>query len=189
MSTAGTTAIGEASPLAKARIAGVFYFLTFLTGGAALFLRGPLGLAAGFVAGASYVAVTLVFYSLFKPVNKGLSLLAAVVSLVGVAIGPLALLVPAVSRVNPLVLFGFYCLMVGFLILRSTFLPPALGVLMAIAGVSWLTFLSPALAKSLSPWNFVPALIGEGSLTVWLLVKGVNVPRWKEQADTNVPPR
>lgn len=183
MNTAGATAgIREPSPLPKAKIAGFFYLLTFLTGGAALFLHGPLGLAAGFVAGGCYVAVTLLLYYLFKPVSKGLSLTAAVVSLVGVAIGPLGLLVPALSRVNPLVLFGFYCLMIGFLILKSTFLPPILGVLMAIAGVSWLTFLSPSLAKSLSPWNFVPALIGEGSLTLWLLVKGVDVTRWKEQA-------
>lgn len=183
MSSAGTTAdIREPSPLPKAKIAGFFYLLTFLTGGAALFLHGFLGMAAGIVAGACYVAVTLLFYYLFWPVNKSLSLLAAIVSLVGVAIGPLGLLVPAVSRIDPLVLFGFYCLMIGFLILRSTFLPPALGVLMGIAGLSWLTFLSPSLAKSLSPWNFVPGLIGEGSLTLWLLVKGVNVPRWKEQA-------
>lgn len=182
MSTAGTTAIVEASPLSKARIAGIFYLLTFLTGGAALFIHGPLGMAAGLVAGACYVAVTLLFYYLFSPVNRTLSLLAALVSLAGVAIGPLGMLIPAVSRINPLVLFGFYCLLVGFLILRSTFLPPALGVLMGIAGLSWLTFLSPSLAKSLSPWNFGPALIGEGSLTLWLLVKGLDVSRWKEQA-------
>ena len=184
MSTAGTTAgIGQPSPLTWARVAGVFYLLTFLTGGAALFLQGRLGMAAGLIAGACYVAVTLLFYYLFMPVNKGLSLLAAVVSLVGVGIGPLGSFVPAVSRVNPLVIFGFYCLMIGFLILRSTFLPPILGVLMAIAGVSWLTFFSPSLARFLSPWNFVPGLIGEGSLTLWLLAKGVNVQRWHEQAD------
>jgi hypothetical protein len=39
--------IAEASPGFKARMAGVFYLLTFLTGGAALFVRGRSGLVTG----------------------------------------------------------------------------------------------------------------------------------------------
>jgi len=79
------------------------------------------------------------------------------------------------------VFFGFYSLLIGYLIFRSTFLPRILGVLMAIAGLGWLTFLSPALAHDLSPY-ILAAGIGEVSLTVWLLVAGVNAERWKEQA-------
>lgn len=81
-----------------------------------------------------------------------------------------------------LVLFGFYCLLIGYLILRSTFLPRAVGVLMMIAGVGWLTFLHPPLSKVLFPYSVAPGLIGELSLTLWLLVKGVDAPRWTEQA-------
>ena len=33
--------------------------------------------------------------------------------------------------------FGFYCVLIGVLALRSTFLPRVLGVLMAIAGVAY----------------------------------------------------
>src|SRR5262249_29933762 len=174
--------VKEASPRFKARMAGVFYLLTFVTGMLALFFRGRWGLAAGLVAGACYVVVTVLFYFLFKPVNTGLSLLAAVVSLVGCAIGPLSLAVPAASRINPLVFFGFYCLLIAYLIFRSTFLPRILGALMALAGLGWLTFVSPALARYLSPYNMVPGILGEGSLTVWLLVMGVNAPAWEEQA-------
>lgn len=169
--------IAEASPRFKARIAGVFYLLTFLTGGFALVVRSRLGIAAGLVAGACYIAVTLLFYDLFKPVNRSLSLLAASVSLVGIIVGPLGL-----TSVNPLVFFGLYCLLIGYLIFRSTFLPRILGALMACASLGWLTFLSPPLAKSLYPYNLAPGIIGEGSLTLWLLVVGVNGPRWVEQA-------
>ena len=172
----------EASPRFKARIAGVFYLLVFLTGGLALFVRGRLGSAAGLIAGACYIAVTLLFYYIFKPANRNLSLLAAFISLVGIIIGPLSLLHLAPSQINPLVFFGFYCLLIGYLILRSTFLPRTLGVLMAFGGFGWLTFLSPPLANYLSPYNFIPGLIGEGALTLWLLAKGVNEQRWKEQA-------
>jgi hypothetical protein len=70
--------------------------------------------------------------------------------------------------------------MIGYLIFRSTFLPRILAVLMVIAGLGWLTFLSPPLAF-LSPYIFVPGLVGEGALTVWLLAAGVNTQRWKEQ--------
>src|SRR5438552_11215247 len=98
-----TERIAEASPLFKARIAGVFYLLVFLTGGLALFVRGRLGSAAGLVAGACYIAVTLLFYGIFKPVNRNLSLLAAFISLLGIIIGPLSLFVHAASNINPLV--------------------------------------------------------------------------------------
>jgi intracellular septation protein A len=175
--------IAGASPRLKAKIAGVFYLITFLTGGLALFIHGRLGFAAGLVAGACYIAVTLLSYFIFKPVNRSLSLLAAFFSLVGCAIGPLSLFVHAASYISPLVFFGFYCLLIGYLIFRSTFLPRILGALMAFAGLGWLTFLSPPLANYLSPWNMIPGIFGEGMLTLWLLVKGVNAQRWKEQAD------
>jgi hypothetical protein len=174
--------IAEMSPRSLARIAGVFYLVTFLTGGAALFARGKSGLVAGLIAGACYIAVTLLFYYIFKPVNRSLSLLAAFTSLVGCAIGPLSLVHLAPSNINPLVFFGFYCLLIGYLIFRSTFLPRILGVLMAFGGLGWLTFLSPPLANYVSPYNFAPGLLGEGALTLWLLVKGVDEQRWKEQA-------
>ncbi len=53
---------------------------------------------------------------------------------------------------------------------------------MAFAGLGWLTFLWPPLTNYLSPYNLAPGMLGEGSLIVWLLVKGVNVPKWVEQA-------
>jgi hypothetical protein len=81
-----------------------------------------------------------------------------------------------------LVLFGLYDLLIGYLIFKSRFLPQMLGVLMALAGLGWVTFLSPPLANHLSPYNLVLGLLAELLLMLWLLVKGVNVQRWKEQA-------
>jgi Domain of unknown function (DUF4386) len=175
-----TGRIKEASP--HARTAGVFYLLTFATGIYGMQVHSRLGLAAEVIAAACYVAVTLLFYFMFKPVNRNLSLLAAVFSLVGCIIGPVGLVVRSLSRINPLVLFGFYCLLIGYLIFRSTFLPRILGVLMAVAGLGWLTFAWPRFASYLSPYNMIPGMVGEGGLTLWLLVFGVNEQRWKEQA-------
>ncbi len=81
-----------------------------------------------------------------------------------------------------LVFFGLYCLLVGILILRSTFLPRILGVLMVLAGLSYVLFLSPPLARSLLPYILVFPGVGQISLTLWLIVMGVNVQRWQEQA-------
>jgi hypothetical protein len=83
-----------------------------------------------------------------------------------------------------LVFFGLHCLGVGYLILRSTFLPRMIGALMVLAGLGWLTYLLPPLAQSLAPFNMLPGAVGELSLTLWLLIKGVNVQRWNEQAHT-----
>jgi hypothetical protein len=177
-----TTGIGAGSPRYTARLAGGIYVLTFVAGGLAFFVRGTPGMVFGLVAGLSYVAVTLLFYVLFKPVSPGFSLLAAVVSLVGIVMGPLTMLHVVPFRVNSLVFFGVYCLMIGVLIFRSTFLPRFLGALMAFAGLGWLTFLSPPLVQQLTPFVFFPGLLGEGALTLWLVAKGVDEPRWRAQA-------
>lgn len=169
-------------------MAGIFYLLTILTGGFAAFIPGKLVVyaeAANLVASACYAVVTFLFYGLFKPVDASLSLIAAVFSLAGCALSVLGLfhLIPSpISSVNPLVFFGVYCLLIGYLILQSTFLPRILGVLMAFGGLGWLTFISPELANYLSPFNLAPGILGEGALTVWLLVVGVNVEQWQERA-------
>jgi hypothetical protein len=85
------------------------------------------------------------------------------------------------------VFFGFYCLLFGYLIFRSSFLPRILGAGMTFAGLGWLTFLSPALAHHLVPYTLA-AGIGEVSLALWLLLAGVNAQRWKEQASTAQAP-
>ncbi len=229
--------IADASPRVKARIAGVFYVLTGLTSvigemvvPGRLVVRGDaattanaimahkllfeLSFSALLIAVACSVALRALFYDLFKPVNKNLSLSAAFVHLVGLPI----LVFASLLQLAPLVVlgggqylsafslqqlqtlaymflqlnaqawnaflafFGFYCVLIGYLIFRSTFLPRIVGALMAFAGLGYLTFLSPQLAEYLSPFNLVPAAFGEGSLMIWRLVVGVNSQRWKEQA-------
>jgi hypothetical protein len=87
-----------------------------------------------------------------------------------------------------LVFFGVFSILIGTLVLQSTFVPRILGVLMAIDGlgyltVSFATFLSPPFAAHLYPYlPFLTALLGEVSLMLWLVVKGVNTQRWEEQA-------
>jgi len=86
-----------------------------------------------------------------------------------------------------MILFGFYCLLIGCLIFRSNFLPRILGILVAFAGIGHLTgtfanLLSPVFAQHLLPYIMLPGLVGEVSLMLWLLVMGVNASKWKEQA-------
>jgi len=89
-----------------------------------------------------------------------------------------------------LIFFGFVCLTEGYLIFRSGFLPRVLGIMMQIAGLCYLTnsfalILSPAFAGKIFPLIVVPAGIAELSLCLWLIVKGVNVPKWKEKANAS----
>lgn len=83
--------------------------------------------------------------------------------------------------------FGFQCALIGWLIVRSGFLPRILGVLLGAGGLSYVVsslagLVAPAFAAQLSPFIVPIALLGEGALSVWLIVKGVDVPRWREQA-------
>lgn len=172
--------ITERSPQLIARIAGVIYVVVFVLGIFSLVVGGSVGFTAAMIAGGFYVAVTVLFYFIFKPVNRNLSLLAMMISLAGILIGPLGQFFPFL-RISPLVFFGCYCLLIAFLILKSTFLPRFLGVLMIFAGLGWLTFLSPSFAMSLAPYIFLPGIIGEGALTLWLVIFGVNEERWRLQ--------
>jgi hypothetical protein len=177
--------IAEASPSSKARMAGALFLLLVVTAAfTEFFFRGKLNaaadLAAGFIEVSCMIVVTLLFYDLFKPVNKGLSLFALSLNLVALVL-ELIQFIPGGVNIG-LGLHGFYWLLIGCLIFRSAFLPRFLGALPAFAGLCWLTFLLPALTNALSPWNLAAGLIGEGAVCLWLLVMGVNVQRWKQQA-------
>ncbi|MBZ5505011.1 MAG: DUF4386 domain-containing protein [Acidobacteriia bacterium] len=85
-----------------------------------------------------------------------------------------------------LVFFGFYALLTGYLMIRSTFLPRVLGVFSVLGGLGWLTFLYPPLGSRLFAFLAIFAILGAASLIFWLLVFGVNEQRWKEQAGSVV---
>ena len=88
-----------------------------------------------------------------------------------------------------LIFFGFTCIVNGYLIFRSGYLPKFVGVLMQIAGLCYLTacfaaLFAPAFADLITPAILLPPLIGESSFCLWLLVKGVNIAKWKERVST-----
>jgi len=238
MNTPGMTErIAEASPRLKARITGVFYLVTMLTG---IFAQGfvserlvvsgdaaatatnilthsglfQLGFAVYLIEMACQIVITALFYDLLKPVSRSVSFVAAFLGLAGCVIktvsrlfyiAPLFVLGGAhyLSVFNPeqlqslallflkvndhgagiaLVFFGFYALLTGYLIVKSTFLPQILGVVSMFGGLGWLTFLYPPLGYRLFPYVALFGLLGAAALILWLLVFGVNEQRWKEQA-------
>ena len=82
-----------------------------------------------------------------------------------------------------LVFFGLWCVLIGYLIIKSTFLPRILGVLLAIDGLAWMTYMSPPLGHYLFPVIAVASGLAEIPLQLWLLIFGVNNERWKAQAE------
>jgi uncharacterized protein DUF4386 len=228
------------SPQARARITGVVYLVYFVTailgevflqqagvsglsptGSSASTLAGnlqshegvyQLGVAVGLISTVLYVAVTTLFYLLFRPVSRTLALLALAFGLVAMAItavgsvfelAPLSVLATSGGALNEqqvqvlaltwlkvgeqispvgLVFSGFFQIVTGYLIIRSGFLPWIFGVLIALAGFGWLTFLAPPVSSALLTYLEVLGVLGEAPLLVWLLVMGVNSQRWNEKA-------
>ena len=225
------------SPRAKARVAGVFEALegtgsaggqvvilgSFVVAGNAaatsanILAHQPLfwlGFAFQLLGVAFHVAWALLFYELFKPVNRTIASLALCVVLVCCAmqaltallyLGPL-LVLQSGSELNAftpqqvqglvtillnlngqafnvdLVFFGLWCVLSGYLIFRSTFMPRILGVLLMIDGVGWMLYLVPPFASYVFPLIAVASGLAEIPLQLWLIVMGVNSERWKAQA-------
>jgi Domain of unknown function (DUF4386) len=159
----------------RARITGVIYLLYFLmtVSGETFLGRGRPFLfdACELIAHLLYVAVTVLFYWIFRPVNRSLSMLAAILGLLGSANDVLGLFNLAPYKISSVAFFGPYCLLIGYLIFNSRFLPRFLGVLMALAGIGWLVFLSP-LASPFATYLTVLGFLAEASLMLWLLVMG-----------------
>lgn len=88
-----------------------------------------------------------------------------------------------------LIFFGCECLVLGHLIIRSGYLPKTIGVLMQVAGSCYLVnsfslLLAPGFADRLFPAVLLPAFVGEASLCLWLLVRGVDTGKWRLKAGT-----
>jgi hypothetical protein len=227
-----------ASPHSQARMAGVLYLIIIVVGAvgytthSTLFVWNDASATAGNILASEQlwrlssaamlvmlacdVAVAAIFYVLFKPVNRTLSLIACafrlvLVAIVGVAIlgrhVPLLLLEDTTSAAFEtaqlqamgllaikvfergfdvaLVFFGFHCLAIGWLIYQSSFLPRLLGVLLVIAGLCYLisTFVHLVFPVVALPFDIqLLSYAAEMALSLWLIVKGVNAERWKEQA-------
>jgi len=238
MSTAiMTERIAEASPRLKARITGVFYLLTILTGIFAQgFVSGRLvvdgdaaatatnilthrslfefGFTVYLIEMACQIAITALFYELLKPVSRSVSLLAAFLGLAGCtiktvsrlfyiapllvlggshylsvfsteqlqALALLSLKVDYQAETMAMIFFGFYAIVKGYLVIRSTFLPRILGVLGAVAGLGLLTYLYEPFAARVVLFVVGLGIVGALANLVWLLVFGVNEQRCKEQA-------
>lgn len=239
MSSAATLErIAEMSPRVKGRIAGAFEALEgfsssygqviilgklVVAGDAAATAANILGherqLWLGFalsVAGVVFhLAWAFLFYELFKPVRRSVSLFAVFVILVCCAIQALTALLyiapllmlqggSSLSAFTPgqlqglamvfiklngyafdldLVFFGLWCILTGYLIFKSTFLPRVLGVLLAIDGLGWMLYMCPPVAYRLFPFIAGASAIAEIPLQLWLLVMGVNPVKWKQQAN------
>ena len=162
-----------------------------------------LSVAAELVMFGCDIPLALIFYVLLRPVNESLALLAAlfrfaeavigsamvvwhVVPLLG--LGGATLLYLDLRLYNygfgiALIPFGVHCVLLGYLIFRSTYLPKTLGVLLVIAGVcyvanSFALIVAPAATGVTFILMLVSGLPAELGIALWLIVKGVNLERW-----------
>jgi hypothetical protein len=82
--------------------------------------------------------------------------------------------------------YGMSWIVRAYLIFRSGYLPKVLGILMAIGGIGFVVrnfamILAPAYASDVFLMLMFP---GGLAMTIWLLVKGVDVAKWKAKVDS-----
>lgn len=82
-----------------------------------------------------------------------------------------------------LTFFGFTLMLNGYLMMRSTYFPRWLGILAMVGGAAYVinsygVFLAPKVEDAIFPFILLPALVAELSISLWLIVKGVDSARW-----------
>lgn len=82
--------------------------------------------------------------------------------------------------------FGLHCFLLGYLLYKSDLFPKLLGILMIIAALGYLiesfgNFLFPTYEAVFAWIVALPAVVGELSLCLWLMIKGV-----KEQQSVSI---
>jgi hypothetical protein len=168
-----------------------------------------VGLSANLVLILGEVALTVILYLLFRSVSRTLSLLAAAFRLLVLAVTGLNLLnnfaalvvldsgQPASLALLYLDLhqygygigttfFGVNCLVMGYLLARSSHAPRTLGILLGVAGLGYLTnsftfFLVPGYDGAAMPLLLAPAIVAESWFCLHLLRKGGGVDDWTER--------
>ena len=174
-------------------ITGLFYALNIAIGILAIYwtredrATGDLLNLAG---AAEYALVVVLLGRLFQPTARTLSWAVAGIGLVACVLsgGLLLHLYTFPADVNPVFVFGPYCIGLGVLIVRTDVIPRLLGMLLVIAGLSWLTFADPALSHHLAPWNTVAGAVPELLLTLWLIVFSIRSEAEKEGSTSDALP-
>lgn len=135
-----------------ARVAGALYLSIIMASLYGLYRpKTRLAFYSGIAAFAVFFIVVLLLYFLLRPVSRRLSFVAALFGVAAAAMGLINRFHLAPFRMSNLVLMAFWCILVGILIVRSSFMPRFLGVLMVIAAPGYLTLLWPQFGNALKP--------------------------------------
>jgi hypothetical protein len=84
------------------------------------------------------------------------------------------------------IFFGAWLFPLGYLVFKSGFLPRILGIVLMVSCVTWTTtsllyLLYVPGYTAITYISFPLGFIAEFGLTLWLLIKGVNVEQWKKR--------
>jgi hypothetical protein len=175
---------GQAHLRSHARATGVVYlgyFATTILGVLLTSHKVPVGIVLNGLATLLYAMVTILLYRVFRRAQPLLALAATLCSLAGCVTDGLGQLHLGHTGLSPLVFFGPFCVLLGVLILRSGFLPGWLGWPLIVAGIGWIASLNPVVAQHASIVIFPIGFLAEFGLMLWLLLRGVDEARWREQ--------
>jgi hypothetical protein len=174
----------QANLRSHARATGLVYLSYFATAILGLFLNSrklPAGTVLNGLATLLYAMVTILLYRLFRSGQPLLALSAVLCGLAGCVNDVLHQLHHGVADLSSLVFFGPFCVLLGILILRPGFLPRWIGWPLIAAGLGWLAYLNPEVAQHAKVVIFPIGFLAEFEFMLWLLLRGVDEARWREQ--------
>ncbi len=139
--------------------------------------------AGGVMANVFYLVLAVLFYGMFKPVNRWLALLASGCGVAGCVNNLLQYASRGAFHIESIAFLAMFILLTGVLMIRSGFLPPILGWLQVVSGLGWLSTRLPwgrrAVGPHISDFDFLVQLL----LGLWLLFRGIDLARWNERSN------
>lgn len=161
---------------------GIVYALYFIMAFASVAAIKAPGGSAGHAAGiglqllstAVYAVLVVLLARLLSVVQGGTAATAAGAGLAGCVVQAYGIVTGSLGAMHlALAIFGVFCILLGGLIIGSSFIPRILGVLLVAAGIGWMAFLAPNLGSA--PARYIEALggVAEIAFMLWLVIVGI----------------
>jgi len=148
-------------------LVGLVYVVYFVLALSGEILKNP---ALKLIGTAWYFVVAIALNVLLRPVDPGIAWVLLPTAAIGCLLQGVAILERSRAvQLRSFAVFGLFLFTLGYLVLRSTLLPSAIGVALTVGGLASSALIIPRLPIGAVAVAGLLGMLAEGSLAAWLI--------------------